>query len=435
MSLLSLARNARTGAVLRPIAGALLLAACVVPSVRAQAPELGATLDGLLVFARERHPELRSMRYEADAAAQRALSAGTLPDPMMLMELRDMTNEATGGSFNVLPSRVGNTRYQVRQTFPAWGSRDAKRGAAQASSDEAARRADQTWADLAMRIKTTYARYRQASESLAQSRGLLELINRLEAVAQARYAGGLAAQQDVIRAQVERTSMSSDVAMLEHELHAASVRLNGLLVRPSDAPLADPVGDPALPSLARLDAAALRARVLARNPQLAAEDARIRAAERSKDAVYANRYPEFTFGVAPIQTRNRIGEWEVMFEINIPLQQSSRRADEREAQSMVAAAQARREALLIEMLATLEENIAALEAAHRIDTLTQTSLLPQAELTLQAALAGYESGKVDFATVLDAQRQIRQARLTSIRTRADARMRLAEIERLLGEEL
>jgi hypothetical protein len=52
-----------------------------------------------------------------------------------------------------------------------------------------------------------------------------------------------------------------------------------------------------------------------------------------------------------------------------------------------------------------------------------------------AALAGYETGKVDFATVLDAQRQIRQARLTLIRTRAEARMRLAEIERLLGEEL
>lgn len=435
MSLLSVARAARRSAVLWQAVAVFVLMVCATLLLPARAQPLGATLDGLLAFARERHPELRSMRYEADAAAQRALAAGTLPDPMLLVELRDLTNEGSGGGFNVLPARVGSTRYQVRQTFPAWGSRDARRGAAQATSDEAARRADATWADIAMRIKTTYARYQQANESLAQSHGLLDLINRLEAVAQARYAGGLAAQQDVIRAQVERTSMASDVAMLEHEVHAATVRLNGLLVRPADAALADPVSDAALPSLARLDAATLRARVLARNPQLAAEDARIRAAERGRDAVYANRYPEFTFGVAPIQSRNRIGEWEVMFEVNIPLAQSSRRADEREALSMVAAAQARREALMIEMLAALEENIAALEAAHRIDTLTQTSLLPQAELTLQAALAGYENGKVDFATVLDAQRQIRQARLTSIRTRADARMRLAEIERLLGEEL
>ncbi|GIL06402.1 MAG: hypothetical protein AMXMBFR72_35990 [Betaproteobacteria bacterium] len=419
----------------RRAAAALALAIACSAAAAQPAADLGATLEGLLAYAKERHPELRAMRYEADAAAQRITPAGALPDPMFQVELRDVTNEMSGGSFNLLPARVGSTRYQFRQTFPAWGSRDAKRDAATASADEAARRADATWAELAMRIKTAYARYRQASESLAQTRALLDLVDRLERVAQARYAGGLAAQQDAIRAQVERTSMASDIAMLESELRSARARINGLLVRPVEAPLAEPRDEAALPSLARLDAAALRERVLARNPQLAAEAARIRAAERTKDAVFANRYPEFTFGVSPIQTRNRVSEWELMFEINIPLQQKTRRSEEAEAAAMLAAAQARREAIATETLAALGENLAALESAHRVETLTQASLLPQAELTLQAALAGYETGKVDFATVLDAQRQIRQARITLIRTRAEARMRLAEIERLLGEEL
>lgn len=414
---------------------AALAFACGAAAVQPAPPELGATLEGLLAYARERHPELRAMRFEADAAAQRVTSAGALPDPMFQVELRDVTNEMSGGTVNLLPARVGSTRYQIRQTFPAWGSRDAKRDAAAATANEAARRADATWAELAMRIKTAYARYRQAHESLAQTRALLDLVDRLERVAQARYAGGLAAQQDAIRAQVERTSMLSDLAMLESDLRSARARLNGLLVRPTDAPLAEPHDEGALPTLARLDAATLRERVLARNPQLAAEDARIRAAERSKDAVFANRYPMFTLGVAPIQTRNRIGEWELMFEINIPLQQKTRRSEEAEAAAMLAAAQARREAIATEALAALGENLAALEAAHPVETLTQASLLPQAEVTLAAALAGYETGKVDFATVLDAQRQIRQARLALIKTRAEARMRLAEIERLLGEEL
>jgi outer membrane protein TolC len=102
---------------------------------------------------------------------------------------------------------------------------------------------------------------------------------------------------------------------------------------------------------------------------------------------------------------------------------------------MLAAAQARKEAAVNDLLALLGEQLAALEAARQVESLTQSSLLPQASLTLQAALAGYETGKVDFATVLEAQRQIRQAQLNLIRTRAEARMRLAEIERLLGEEL
>lgn len=411
------------------------LLACPLTAPRAQAPALGASLDGLLAYARDRHPELQAMRHEADAAAARVTTAGSLPDPMLQVELRDVTNEASGGSFNVLPARVGSTRYQVRQTFPAWGKRDARRDVANAAADEAYRRTAATWAELALRIKTAYARYRQAAESLAQTRGVLDLVERLEAVAQVRYAGGLAPQQDAIRAQLERTATASEIAQLESELGAARVRINGLLVRTPEAPLAEPAGEGVLPPLARLDPGELRSRVLARNPQLAAEEARIRAAERNKDAVWANRYPEFTFGVAPVQVRNRIGEWEVMFEINIPLRQDSRRADEREALSMLAAAQARREALQVEALAALGENLAALDAAHRIESLTRTSLLPQAELTLQAALAGYESGKADFSTVLEAQRQIRQAQLTLARTRAEARMRLAEVERLLGEEL
>ncbi len=408
--------------------------ACSAAFAQDAPADLGATLQGLLDYAAAHQPELRSMRYEADAAAQRVLPAGSLSDPMLTVELRDIDNGGAS-SPNLLPGRVGNTRYQVRQTFPSWGKRDAKRDAAQALADEAAYRTDATWTEIALRIKSAYARYQQTTESLVQSRELLELVNRLESVAQVRYAGGLAPQQDALRAQVERTSMTSDIALLEADLAATRARINGLLARASDAPLAKPRGDAALPPLARVNLAALRDRVLARNPQLKAEDARIRAAEKNKDAVFANRYPEFTFGIAPIQMRNRISEWELMFEVNIPLQQSSRRADEREALSMLGAAQARREAQLNDLLAQLGESVAGFEAAHRVETLTRTSLLPQAEVTWQAALAGYETGKVDFTTVLEAQRQIRQARLTLIRTRAEARMRQAEIERVLGEEL
>ena len=75
-----------------------------------------------------------------------------------------------------------------------------------------------------------------------------------------------------------------------------------------------------------------------------------------------------------------------------------------------------------------------LETARRSAALTESSLLPQAELGLRSALAAYENGKVDFATVLDAQRQIRLARQTRIKAQLEAQMRLAEIERLAGEE-
>ena len=61
--------------------------------------------------------------------------------------------------------------------------------------------------------------------------------------------------------------------------------------------------------------------------------------------------------------------------------------------------------------------------------------MPQAELTFNSALAAYENGKVDFATLMDAQRQIRIARQSRIKAQFEAQMSLAEIERIVGEDL
>ena len=72
---------------------------------------------------------------------------------------------------------------------------------------------------------------------------------------------------------------------------------------------------------------------------------------------------------------------------------------------------------------------------RQFKVLIKTQLLPQSELSLKSALASYETGKADFAMLLDAQRQIRKARQELLKTQVEAQMRLADIERILGEDL
>ena len=102
---------------------------------------------------------------------------------------------------------------------------------------------------------------------------------------------------------------------------------------------------------------------------------------------------------------------------------------------MLSAARARRDATANEVLAELAENLSGIEAARRTEALAATSLLPQAELAFNSALAAYENGKADFTTLVEAQQQIRKARLSRIKAQAEAQVRLAELERLLGEDL
>ena len=102
---------------------------------------------------------------------------------------------------------------------------------------------------------------------------------------------------------------------------------------------------------------------------------------------------------------------------------------------MLDAANARHESATQTALGELSENLTALDAARRTEHLVATSLLPQADLTFQSALAAYENGKVDFATLLDAQRQIRRAKQERLKAQAEAQARLADIERIVGADL
>jgi len=403
----------------------------------AQPPEqlIGGQVESLLEFARSRHPEFAALRAEADAAAARIEPAGALPDPMLRTELRDVTNEGMDASGNLLPPRIGSARYTFSQALPWFGKRDLRREVAGAAADEAQARARAGWIDLATRIKLTYAQHHVHLISIRYAQENLDLMRRVAEIARTRYASGFGGQQDALRAQSEIIAMETDLVMLEGESAQASARMRALLGRPENVKLRPPERLRPLPPVAKLDMAALEARLRANNPQLAADDARITGAEKGRDLVARNRYPDVNLGISPTQTRNRVSEWELMFEINIPLQQGSRRAQEREAELNLEAARLRRQGNLNQSLAELSESLAGLEVARRLESLVSSGLLPQAELNLNAALAAYENGRADFAAVLDAHRQLRRARGELVKARGDQQIRLAEIEKIVGEEL
>ena len=392
---------------------------------------LGASLDGLLHYAREHSPVLNGARLDAEAARERAGAAGALPDPRLRIEWMDITRGETRNA-SLLPGRVGSTRYSLMQDLPWPGKRGLERDIAAAEATAAGDSASATWSALATAIRT-----RQLQRwFLVRDAGVLAemaaLLASLEHTAQARYANGLAAQQDVIRAQLEQTGVRNQQIALAGEQRRLEAELNTLLGRPAREPLLEPAGIAPLPPVDALDFARLAGRVDAGNPRLQADSALSRAAGHARDRVRRERYPDFSLGLSPVQYDQSIREWELMLELNIPLQRRARRARERESEARLARAEARLSDTRQELLGELDARLAALASARRTLELLEGSLLPQAELTLVAARAGYEAGQVDFSTLLDAQKQILQARLDQHQADLAARLELAEIDRLAG---
>jgi len=403
----------------------------------------GASLSGLLELTLHDNPELAALRHEAEMAKERIYPAGAFADPTLERELEidnpsvneaDLLNQLLTGAAPT-QTRGGSIKYRLYQDVPFWGKRDLRREIAGAEAEQFRWRVDKLWTEMAARMKGAFAQYYRISRVEALTREILELFVDLERIAQARYAAGLVPQQDVIRAQTEQTRTRTELVAIETERRNWHYRINGMLKRAAADPLAEPEAPRSLPAAQKLVHTALLERMKARNPQLLIEDAGIVYADKTRDLTYRNRWPDASIGATSIYASSKFQLWGLYARVNIPLQLERRRSQEREAEEMYLAAQARKTAAENQLQADLSENLAQLAAARDIEQLARTSLVPQAELNYQAALAGYQTSKVDFAVLLESQRQIRNAKLEQLRAQADAQVRLAEIERLVGEDL
>lgn len=400
---------------------------------KAEAP-MGANLQELLQWADTHNPELAAMGYEVDAAGDRIVPAGALPDPVFRAELRDFAGPGAPDGFNPTPGKGSGTKYTLLQSLPLWGKRDLRQEVATAEVEQVKGRRQATVVEIHAQIKTAYAQYYQTVGLKKLNEELLQVLSELESVTQVRYSSGLVPQQDVIRAQVEKTTLRSEVINLDTEQHHAMTRLNTALGRPQQAPILAPQS---LRHVApeKLDATALQALAARNNPLLATQTAQIAVADANRRLVEKNRYPDITLGISPIQLGSGINSWDAMVEVNIPLRFASQRAQESAAGATLAAARERQQSIANQVNGTLLENLSAFDLAQHQERLIADTLLPQAELTFRSALAGYEAGKVDFATLLDAERAIKRAKQDRLKAQVEQELRLSEIERMVGEEL
>lgn len=391
---------------------------------------LGRNLSELLNWVDQHHPELKATEAEASAASSRIDQAGALPDPTLRIELMDIDrNNPT-----LLPNRTGSTKYTFIQGLP-WGfKRELQRDAARADARRAGAALELTRTELHSQLKQAYAEFVFANTSSLINNELSGIAAELEQIAQARYSTGLAPQQDAIKAQLEKSSLVAEKLAITGARQQAEAELNALLNRDPMAPLDQPVADVplsrALPPLKELFSRADQ-----HNPQLHLQSAQIEAASTNRELSQKNYYPDFSLGLAPIQTGSHFNTFEVMLEMNLPLRFGVRDAQRHEAIAMLSAAQSRRDAIAEALRGGIGKSYAGIQQANEQHQLIAHTMLPQAEMTYRSALAGYESAKVDFTTVLDAMRQVRQLRLELAKSDKERFMSQIDLERLLGEDL
>src|SRR3984893_14592121 len=404
----------------------------VAGPVRADAPVSlaapGATLEEVLAIARRLSPDLAARALDTEAAQARAEIAGSLSDPTLRITSDEI--DRTSGP------RQNKMFFTVEQEFPLWGKRDLKR--AQASADVSRTQADarMTEAELIEKIKVAFAQYYQTDQAIRTTEDLHRVVHDIARVAQDRYAQGRGSQPEVYKAEVENTRLATELVRLEAKRRGAAARLNALLARPIDAPLARPVKLRALPSETALTPSALMERARAAHPSLAGRDAKSAAAAAGKQLADKSWYPDVMLKAGAIdRTGNGPNGYIAEIGMRVPLQWGLHEAQQREAAAQVGAAQARRQALELQIQGELGEFVADLAGNRKTGDLIRTRLLPQSQALLRTGVAGYGLGRAELVDVLRAEHDLANLRIELLSAEFDQQRQLAAIERLIGDDL
>jgi outer membrane protein TolC len=286
--------------------------------------------------------------------------------------------------------------------------------------------------ELAAEAALSFEEYALVHEALAINAEHRRLLDDLREVATARYAAGLAPQQDPLQAETEGAELLVREAELEAEREVLTARLNAFLHRTPGLPLPPPAPRAAaereLPDPATLEAVAVAVR-----PEVRRRQAEVRARRAALDLARLARRPD----VAVMGAYNSMWDmpehrWMAGVSVELPLWRRRTAAAQREAEARLAAAEAALRHAEDEARGEVRQTHARLAESLRVATIYESRLLPPARDQVAAALAALTAGQASALTVLEAERGLRRAELGYAEALAALARRRVELDRAAG---
>lgn len=393
----------------------------------------GLTLHDVLVLAFGRNPRLRAMTAAADASAERAPEASTLPDPMIQLGVMNfgVPDFNTDMAMSMAPS------VQLTQTVPFPGKLGMAGDIAEMGSEVARARAEEAWWEVRARASDLFYELYSLDRRLEVMRETLLLLEDFQQVAKAMYGSGTGRQADVLRADVEVARMDGEIRRMEAMRVTTAARLNALLDRDPRAPLEAPVlgALPAeVPDVDILEGWARETRPALAGARLGVDQARTRTRLAARDI-----WPNVTLGLSYGQRDRGFGTERMasaMMGFTLPIHAGSRQYARRaEAAAMERVAEADLAARHAEVDARIGELLAQLERDRALAELFGNEVIPEARANVESALSSYRVGGVDFMTLVDAQMSLNRYEGELYALLADYGRTFAALESAVGRPL
>ena len=389
------------------------------------------SLTEIEAIAVESNREIRAMKERVTLAKAGIAPATAFEDPSF--------SYRAWGTPLLQPWNLNQTQnmFMLSQTLPAAGKRELRFQVANQAVDVAEAQLEAARLDVMARVRGAFYELLRNQDELRLHDEQIELARQAVAAARIKYTVGKVPQQDVLKAQIAVTKLADHLAMFLQDGDLARARLNTLMGRDPSSPLeviGQYVAASNLPTFGELKQLAIDHR-----PELKAIEAETRQLETKVRLAEKNYKPDISIGAGymlnPAGSMNRNG-YMAELSFNLPwLNRSRHDAEISQAQSEVNVQRAELLARQAVIFQEIQEALVRANTAARLVEIYRDTLRPQAQATLRAASAAYQTDQTDFLNLIDSQNTALDVEYSYYRALAEFDTRVVDIERAIGAPL
>lgn len=393
-----------------------------------------STPESFVRYALYHSPSIERAYQQWRAASERLSQVRALPDPRLNV----------GFFLNEVETRVGPQQAKIglQQTFPWIGK-------LQDREDAAAKGALTAWYEYQQVQLLVVEQVMIALQNLAYLDDAIKITNEnyallqsFEEVVRARYRVGARSHPELIRVQVELGQLEDRVIGLAALRPSYVASLNVLMNR---SPATEVVEGIEIPNFVATDnAEQISAIAQDWSPALQSISQRVEQARIGTSIARKDGYPDLTLGLEYIVTDNAAnpsvtesGDDPIMltFGINLPIWREKYEASVRESIANRLSISRELDSSTNQLFAQIYKAWFEHTDADRRVRLYEDSLIPKAQESLSASLAGFRTGDSEFLDLLDTQRTLLEFSLSAEKARAERGNALTTLNRLVGRPL
>jgi cobalt-zinc-cadmium efflux system outer membrane protein len=373
-----------------------------LPAAHAFAAEETMKLPDLIREALKNNPEIHIADSRVNGSMHRIPQATSLADPMVMIGYENEGTDSPytfGGETKGMPAD-SRWMFSLSQMFPYPGKRALKGEMATRDAESLKGMADATRLATEVRVKELYHDLFLAYANIDLITDQAALFSRVEDAALARYAAGMAPQQEVLMAQTEKYMLLEREEMEKQKIQSLKAMLNNALGREALSPLGRPEKPGNAINKYRLDE--LIQMSYDRYPMIKSREKMVSAAEAKVLMAKKEYYPDFTIGTSYFARSSQFPDmWNLTATMNVPIfYKTKQREGILEAEASLLEARRNVEATKLMASSTLRDNYAMLKSAENLMALYRDGLIPKAYQGFELSLSGYVTGKIEAITVI-----------------------------------